>query len=82
MDAAVRLAVLEVLARRGADHEYERPVILEYSLAEIDFAVAELHLGGYVQARSIPQHSGGDPEHWAPSVLTAKGRHLLKRITR
>lgn len=82
MDVAVRLAVLEALARRGTDHEYERPLILEYSHAEIDFAVAELRLGGYVQARLIPRHSGGHPEHWAPSVLTAKGRHLLKGITR
>ena len=76
----LRLALLRALAARGTAHPYQRPVIEGYSQDDVDAELGELRRGGYVLGWDIPPMSIDAPSHWAPSVLTEKGRQLLSDL--
>jgi hypothetical protein len=76
------LEVLRIVGRRPAKSGYERPAIPDYPRAQIDAAVDELRRGGYLEGAHVKSTFGDNPAHWAPSVLTASGRHLLEELER
>lgn len=72
--------VLEVVAARPAGFGYERPKVEGLSEGEVDRAAAELGRLGLVNGATVPSGLGPHVEHFAPSVLTAKGREFLSEL--
>ncbi len=82
MDKTIQLAVLRSLAARGEQPGYSRPEIEGCSRDEVDRTVDELRRAGALKAALSRAAFGDNPEHWAPSVLTARGRNLLQDLER
>ena len=67
--------VLDALASHPAGAGFERPTVPGVSREQVDAAVDELRRGGYLEAAF-----GDNPAYWAPSVLTDRGRELLRNL--